>query len=34
VLLLDSSGDFAGTIAYEENSDTAIAKLKRLAAKG
>ncbi|MEZ5802536.1 MAG: SCO family protein [Rhizobiaceae bacterium] len=34
VLLLDSSGDFAGTIAYEENSNTAIAKLKRLAAKG
>ncbi|MCB1466898.1 MAG: SCO family protein [Rhizobiaceae bacterium] len=34
VLLLDSSGAFAGTIAYEENRDTAIAKLKRLAAKG
>lgn len=34
VLLLDSKGDFAGTIAYEENRDTAIAKLKRLAAKG
>ena len=34
VLLLDGTGDFFGTIAYEENSDTAIAKLKRLAAKG
>ncbi len=34
VLLLDGTGEFAGTIAYEENSDTAIAKLKRLAAKG
>lgn len=34
VLLLDSKGDFAGTIAYEENRDTAIAKLKRLAAEG
>lgn len=34
VLLLDGSGDFFGTIAYEENSDTALAKLKRLAAKG
>ncbi len=34
VLLLDGSGDFFGTIAYEENSDTALAKLKRLAGKG
>ncbi|MBL8575871.1 MAG: SCO family protein [Mesorhizobium sp.] len=34
VLLLDGSGDFFGTIAYEENSETALAKLKRLAAKG
>ncbi|MEX0956803.1 MAG: SCO family protein [Rhizobiaceae bacterium] len=31
VLLLDDSGDFWGTIAYGENPDTAIAKLKRLA---
>ena len=34
VLLLDGSGDFAGTIAYGENPETAIAKLKRLAAEG
>ena len=32
VLLLDRKGDFAGTISYGENPDTAIAKLKRLAA--
>lgn len=31
ILLLDSSGDFFGTIAYGENADTAKAKLKRLA---
>ncbi len=31
VILLDSSGDFFGTIAYGESSSTAIAKLKRLA---
>jgi protein SCO1/2 len=31
VLLLDEAGDFAGTIAYGENPDTAVAKLKRLA---
>jgi protein SCO1 len=31
VLLLNARGDFAGTIAYGESSDTAIAKLKRLA---
>lgn len=34
VILLDSDGGFAGTIAYEENPDTALAKLKRLAAEG
>ncbi|WP_274628360.1 SCO family protein [Arvimicrobium flavum] len=34
VVLLNGAGDFAGTIAYEENRDTAVAKLKRLAAKG
>lgn len=34
VLLLDGRGGFAGTIAYEEKADTAIAKLKRLAAEG
>ena len=32
VLLLDRTGDFAGTIAYGENPDNALAKLKRLAA--
>ncbi len=32
VMLLDRAGDFAGTIAYGENPETAIAKLKRLAA--
>lgn len=31
VLLLDRSGDFAGTIAYQESRDAALAKLKRLA---
>jgi len=31
VLLLDSAGAFAGTIAYGENPDTAIEKLRRLA---
>ena len=31
VLLLEPSGDFFGTIAYEENPEAAIAKLKRLA---
>ena len=31
ILLLDRAGDFAGTIAYGENPDNAIAKLKRLA---
>lgn len=34
VLLLNSKGDFFGTIAYEENPEAALAKLKRLAAKG
>ncbi|WP_348984250.1 SCO family protein [Mesorhizobium mediterraneum] len=34
VLLLNARGDFAGTIAYGESPDTAIAKLKRLAAEG
>lgn len=34
VLLLDGTGDFAGTIAYEENPNTALQKLKNLAAKG
>ncbi|MGB6117943.1 MAG: SCO family protein [Mesorhizobium sp.] len=33
VILLDRGGGFAGTIAYEENPETAIAKLKRLADK-
>ncbi|WP_127598995.1 SCO family protein [Nitratireductor alexandrii] len=31
VLLLGRDGDFFGTIAYGENAETAIAKLKRLA---
>ena len=34
VLLLDSKGAFFGTIAYGENADTAIAKLKRLVNEG
>ena len=34
VLLLNARGDFAGTIAYGESPETAIAKLKRLAAEG
>ncbi|OBQ90232.1 SCO family protein [Mesorhizobium sp. AA23] len=34
VLLLNAKGEFAGTIAYGESADTAIAKLKRLAAGG
>ncbi|CAM5432117.1 protein SCO1/2 [Aquamicrobium terrae] len=34
VLLLNGKGKFAGTIAYGENPDTAMAKLKRLAEKG
>ena len=32
VMLLDRAGDFAGTIAYGENPENAVAKLKRLAA--
>jgi protein SCO1 len=31
VLLLDETGDFFGTIAYGEDPETAVAKLKRLA---
>lgn len=34
VLLLDSKGDFFGTIAYGEVSETALAKLKRLVSEG
>jgi protein SCO1/2 len=34
VLLLDGKGEFAGTIAYGESEENAIAKLKRLAAEG
>ena len=33
VLLLNAKGEFSGTIAYGESADTAIAKLKRLAAR-
>ena len=31
VILLKKGGGFGGTIAYEENPETAVAKLKRLA---
>lgn len=31
ILMIDSTGDFAGTIAYGENPDNAMAKLRRLA---
>jgi protein SCO1/2 len=34
VILLNRSGGFFGTIAYGENPDTALAKLKRLVAEG
>lgn len=34
VMLLDSKGDFFGTIAYEENPETALAKLRRLINEG
>ncbi|RVD61444.1 SCO family protein [Mesorhizobium sp. M2D.F.Ca.ET.185.01.1.1] len=34
VLLLNAKGEFAGTIAYGETADAAVAKLKRLAAGG
>lgn len=32
IILLDPQGDFAGTIAYGENPDNALEKLRRLAA--
>ena len=34
VLLLDRNGGFFGTIAYGEDSQTAVTKLKRLIAEG
>jgi len=34
VYLIDSRGQFQGTIAYQEDSATAVAKLKNLIAKG
>ena len=34
VLLLNARGEFAGTIAYGEKTETAIAKLKRLVSDG
>lgn len=34
VLLIDSDGDFFGTIAFRESTDTAIAKLRRLVDEG
>ena len=34
IVLLDGDGAFAGTIAYGENADAALAKLKRLAGEG
>lgn len=34
VLLIDGKGRFAGTIAYQENPDTAVKKLENLAGKG
>lgn len=34
ILLLDRDGDFFGTIAYEENPETALAKLRRLVKEG
>lgn len=34
ILLLGRRGDFFGTIAYGENAETAMAKLKRLAKEG
>jgi len=34
VMLLNRKGDFFGTISYEENSETAIAKLRRLINEG
>jgi protein SCO1/2 len=34
VFLVNSRGEFAGTIAYGENTDTALAKIKRLISNG
>lgn len=34
VMLFDRDGDFFGTIAYQENPDTAVAKLHRLVNEG
>ncbi|MDZ5698180.1 SCO family protein [Chelativorans sp. M5D2P16] len=34
VMLLDSQGDFFGTISYEENAETAVTKLRRLIREG
>lgn len=34
ILMLNRDGSFFGTIAYEENADTAIVKLRRLANEG
>jgi len=34
VMLLDRDGDFFGTISYEENPETAVAKLRRLIQEG
>ena len=34
VLLLNARGEFAGTIAYGEKTEAAVAKLKRLASEG
>jgi protein SCO1/2 len=32
VFLVNARGEFAGTIAYGENTDTALEKIKRLVA--
>ena len=32
VFLVDAKGEFAGTIAYGENTDTALEKIRRLVA--
>lgn len=34
VMLLDGNGDFFGTISYQENPETAVAKLRRLVKEG
>jgi protein SCO1/2 len=34
VFLLDDEGRFAGTIAYQENPDTAVKKLENLMKRG